>query len=198
IPVTKVWDDAGDQDGERPEYIILNLLNDRGEIVKSAEVDEQEGNEWEYTFTNIPKYENGTEINYSVTENFVSDYSTSIEEDSEVENGYIVTNSYTPEQTSVTVTKGWEDANNQDGKRPESIDVQLTADGEEIRDTQTLSEENNWTYTWKELDLNADGEPIDYSVEEINVPEGYTPSINDADHGNIVVTNSYTPEVTEI
>src|SRR5699024_7027151 len=134
----------------------------------------------------------------SVTENFVSDYSTSIEEDAEVENGYVVTNSYTPEQTSVTVTKGWEDANNQDGKRPESIDVQLTADGEEIRDPQTLSEENNWTYTWEELDLNADGEPIDYSVEEVNVPEGYTSLINDADHGTIIITNSYTPEVTDI
>ena len=40
-----------------------------------------------------------------------------------------MTNSYTPGKTSVTVTKSWNDADNQDGKRPESIQVQLYADG---------------------------------------------------------------------
>ncbi len=40
-------------------------------------------------------------------------------------NGHNITNSYKPEETSVKVTKKWEDANDQDGKRPENIKVQL-------------------------------------------------------------------------
>lgn len=196
IPVVKVWDDLGNQDGERPSQIELNLLNDRGEIVRTAVVSDQEGDQWQYTFSEIPKYENGSEINYTVTEDFVSDYSTSIEQN---ENGDpIIINSYTPEETSVTVTKGWDDFNDQDGNRPESIEVQLTADGEETGESFTLSEENNWTNTWTGLDVNTDGEAIDYSVEELNVPEGYTSSINDENHGNIIITNSYTPETVDI
>ncbi|MUV38128.1 Pheromone-processing carboxypeptidase KEX1 [Lentibacillus sp. JNUCC-1] len=198
VPVIKIWDDADDQDGERPAHIKLNLLNDRGEIVKSAVVQEQEGNEWEYTFTDIPKYEKGKEINYRVTEDFVSDYSTTIEENPEAENGFVVKNAYTPEKTSVTVTKGWNDEENQDGKRPESIDVQLTADGEPVGEAVTLSKAENWTHTWSELDQYADGEEIDYSVEELDVPEAYTVTINDKNHGNIMITNSYTPEKTEV
>src|SRR5699024_10972260 len=127
----------------------LNLLNDRAEIVKSAVVQEQEGNEWNYTFEDLPKYEDGVEINYSVTEDFVSDYSTTVEENDE--GVHVVNNDYTPEETSVNVTKGWNDGINQDGEPTENIKVQLTSNGEEIRDTKTLSEENNWTYKWKEL-----------------------------------------------
>ncbi|MCF3943516.1 Cna B-type domain-containing protein [Oceanobacillus alkalisoli] len=195
IAVNKEWDDADNQDGNRPSGVTVNLLGN-GEVVKTTVLDEE--NEWNHTFTNLPVYENGEKITYRVTENNVEGYTPDIKSDPNNENGFVITNSYTPEETSVTVTKGWNDVNNQDNKRPESIDVQLTADGEAIGDTQTLSEENNWTYTWDELDLNADGKPIDYSVEEVNVPEGYTSSINDNDHGNIIITNNYTPEVTEI
>lgn len=196
VPVIKVWDDADNQDGNRPTQITLNLLNDRGEIVKSAVVSQQEGNEWEYTFTNIPKYENGVEISYSVTENFVSDYSTTIENEDGVQ---VITNSYTPEETSVTVTKGWNDSNNQDGNRPGEVEVQLVANGERVEDeVAELNSSNGWSHTWNNLDLYADGEQIEYSVEELNIPEGYDVRINDNDHGNIILTNSYEPVVTEV
>ena len=36
-----------------------------------------------------------------------------------------LTNTHTPELTSITGTKTWKDADNQDGKRPESITVNL-------------------------------------------------------------------------
>src|SRR5699024_10482142 len=108
------------------------------------------------------------------------------------------TNTLTPDLTSVTVTKGWNDGNNQDGIRPDSIEVQLTADGEPQGEPVEVSAADNWTYTWSELDMNADGETIDYSVQELNVPEEYEVSIDDHNHGNIVITNSYTPESIEI
>ena len=46
-------------------------------------------------------------IKYTVTENTVDDYNTEIE-------GYDIKNSYTPEETSVTVTKRWNDSNDKD------------------------------------------------------------------------------------
>ena len=39
-------------------------------------------------------------------------------------------------------SKTWNDADNQDGKRPESITVSLLADGKETGKTVTLSVEN--------------------------------------------------------
>src|SRR5699024_6471533 len=109
-----------------------------------------------------------------------------------------ITNQYTPGQTSVTVTKHWDDADNQDGIRPETIEVQLTADGEDQGEPVELSEDNNWTHTWTELDEMAAGEEIDYTVVEVTDLPAYETSIDDENHGNIIITNSYTPEVTQV
>jgi len=43
-----------------------------------------------------------------------------------------LTNKHEPEKTSVKVTKAWNDANNQDGVRPDSVKVKLLADGVEV------------------------------------------------------------------
>nr|WP_246476804.1 Cna B-type domain-containing protein [Salicibibacter cibi] len=184
---TKTWDDADNQDGVRPESVTVNLLAD-GAIVDSTEVTEE--GEWAYSFTGLPKYEAGEEIVYTVTENTVEHYTQDIE-------GYDITNRYTPEETAATVTKNWDDANNQDGIRPDSIEVQLTADGEEQGDSVELSADNDWTYTWDELDAKAAGEAIDYSVVELTESE-YEASVNDENHGNIIITNAYTPEETDV
>nr|WP_238482617.1 Cna B-type domain-containing protein [Lederbergia galactosidilytica] len=188
ITGTKTWEDANNQDGKRPETITVNLLGD-GEPLRSVEVTEDD--DWKYSFTDLPKYKAGKEINYTITENTVEGYSQQIV-------GYNITNSYTPEETAVTVTKYWNDVNNQDGKRPESIQVQLTADGEPVSEPIELAQDSNWNHTWSELPLNSDGKPIKYSVKEITELEEYEMAVNDEDHGNIIITNSYTPDVTEV
>ncbi|PNZ73366.1 Cna B-type domain-containing protein, partial [Mammaliicoccus stepanovicii] len=68
-----------------------------------------------------------------------------------------ITNEYTPGKTTATVTKQWDDKNNQDGKRPKSIEVALLADGKETGKTITLNESNNWTHTWTDLAEKAKG-----------------------------------------
>src|SRR5699024_2055824 len=118
----KVWDDADNQDGIRPESITVNLFSN-GEFVESTVV--TEANNWQYSFTNLPKYKNGEEIVYTVTEDAVEGYETTINE-------LNITNSYTPEVTEVTGVKTWNDADNQDGIRPESITVNLLANGEKV------------------------------------------------------------------
>ncbi|WP_128738392.1 Cna B-type domain-containing protein, partial [Lederbergia galactosidilytica] len=150
-----------------------------------------EKDDWKYSFTDLPKYEAGEEIVYTITEDTVEDYTTEVK-------GYDVTNQHKPGKTSVTITKHWDDANNQDGIRPATIEVQLIADDESEGDPVKLSEENNWTHTWNELDAKASGKSIVYSVVEITEVPGYKTTVNDENHGNIIMTNSHTPEVTEV
>ncbi|EHL2459867.1 Cna B-type domain-containing protein, partial [Enterococcus faecalis] len=179
---TKTWADNDNQDGKRPDKITVNLLAD-GEQVATKEVTEADG--WQYSFTNLPKFKDGQEIVYTVTESDVPEYNTSIE-------GYNITNSYTPGKTSVSVTKEWDDANNQDGKRPNSIQVQLKANGEKQGEPVTLTAANNWTTTWNDLAQKAKGQEIVYTVEEVAVP-GYTTTVDDTDKGNVKITNTHTP-----
>ena len=94
-----------------------------------------------------------------MTEDAVAGYSTKID-------GYNITNSYTPGKTSVTVTKKWLDNNNQDGKRPASIKVQLYAGNAERVGEVELNSENKWTYTWRNLPEKANGQKITYTVKE--------------------------------
>ncbi|MGN0664614.1 MAG: Cna B-type domain-containing protein [Negativibacillus sp.] len=69
------------------------------------------------------------------------------------------------ETYKVTVKKVWKDGNS--ASRPESIKVRLTRNGKTY-DTVTLSADNNWRYTWRDL-TKASG----WEVEEVNVPKGY-------------------------
>ncbi|SFM46536.1 Uncharacterized surface anchored protein [Gracilibacillus orientalis] len=180
---TKTWDDTDNQDGKRPESITVRLLAN-GEEVEDVEVTAE--TDWEFPFTDLPKFANGEEINYTIQEDQIADYSTAID-------GMDITNSYTPEQTSINVVKNWNDANDQDGIRPESITVNLLADGEETGQELTLNEANNWQGDFTKLDVYADGETIDYSIEEVGV-EGYETAITGNSNDGYVITNSYTPE----
>ena len=184
----KTWNDADDQDGKRPKEITVNLLAN-GKKVKEAKVTADTN--WKYSFTDLPKYEKGQEIKYTVTENAVAEYTPEI-------NGPNIKNSYTPEETSVTVTKGWNDANDQDGKRPKSIKVQLYGDDKKVGDEVELSEGNGWTHTWTKLPKKAKGKDIKYEVKEVTEVDGYTTEIDNSDIGNIRILNSHTPETTEI
>ena len=81
-----------------------------------------------------------------------------------------LTNKHTPATTEATVKKVWDDANNQDGIRPaESLTVTLS----ERRTEVTLNEANNgWTATIEDLPKYANGEEIDYTWTEEDLPGG--------------------------
>ena len=177
----KKWDDADNQDGKRPASVKVKILN--GDTV----VDEQNvtsANDWKYESKALPKYAAGQEITYTVSEEAVSGYTSKVE-------GYNITNSYTPETTTVSGSKTWEDGDNQDGKRPASITVNLLADGQKVN-TQTVGEAEGWSYNFTGLPVYKDGQRITYTVTEEAVP-GYSTSLNGYN-----ITNSYTPEKTEI
>lgn len=92
----------------RPESITLHLMANGVEKAQKT-VTEQDG--WAWTFTGLRRYENGVEIAYTIVEDTVPGYTAEI-------SGPNITNRYTPELISVSVSKVWEDANDQDGLRP--------------------------------------------------------------------------------
>ena len=190
ITGTKTWNDANNQDGKRPESITVILLANGTEKTRQAVTADEAGN-WTYTFKDLPKYANGQEITYTVAEEEVTDYTTTYD-------GSNITNSYTPGKTSATVTKIWNDAENQDGKRPESITVSLLADGKETGKTVTLSVENNWKQTISDLPEKADGKAIEYTWTEETLPEGYELTDNSKNGTVTTLTNTYAPETTSI
>ena len=190
ITGTKTWNDANNQDGKRPESITVILLANGTEKTRQAVTADEVGN-WTYTFKDLPKYANGQEITYTVAEEEVTDYTTTYD-------GSNITNSYTPGKTSATVTKIWNDAENQDGKRPESITVSLLADGKETGKTVTLSVENNWKQTISDLPEKADGKAIEYTWTEETLPEGYELTDNSKNGTVTTLTNTYAPETTSI
>lgn len=184
---TKTWKDNDDQDGKRPDSIKVNLLAN-GKVVQSKTV--KASDNWKYNFTNLPEFENGKKISYTVTEDQVKDYSTTVD-------GYNLTNSYTPAKTSVSVTKAWNDNNNQDGSRPNEVKVQLYANGEKSGNEVTLNAANKWTHTWTGLAEKSNKKTVQYSVKEVGTVKGYTSSVN-GKNGNFTVTNTHTPSTPNV
>ena len=189
ISGSKEWNDAGNE-GARPTKINVRLLAD-GQEVDHAEASKSNG--WSWSFSGKPKYAAGNEIKYSVVEDSVENYTT--------EKGtgeYDIKNTYNPGKTSIHVTKAWNDAGNQDGKRPLSVEVELYADGKATGKTATLNESNVWSYTWSDLDEKSNGRTITYSVKENDVNAAYTVTYGDNGKGNFTVTNTHTPETIDI
>lgn len=83
------------------------------------------------------------------------------------------------EYEKLTVHKVWED--NGYPERPECVKVKLLRDGE-THETVELSEENQWTHTWDDLDDRSE-----WTVAE-EVPEGYEASYKTEDN-TVFITN---------
>ena len=126
-----------------------------------------------------------------MTEDAVPEYTTEI-------SGTTIINKYQPGKTSISVVKAWEDGNNQDGKRPTDIKVQLYADGSKQGEEVTLNAGNQWSYTWSDLDEMKSGQKISYTVKEAGKIAGYDTVISGEAKTGYVITNSHTPELTKI
>lgn len=94
---------------------------------------------------------------------------------------------HTKNDTSLTVHKIWKgDTEN----IPDSITVQLLRDGKAYGDSVKLTKDNQWTYTWTKLSRSHK-----WSIEEINVPTGYTASYTTK--GNKVTITNTSDEVID-
>lgn len=182
------WDDANNQDGIRPAEVTVTL-SDGTEV----ELNGEKG--WTATVNDLPVYENGTEIAYSWTVD-----ETKLPEGYALKAGPVVsgtTTTFTYEHTPATTTVSgkvvWDDANNQDGKRPtdpsttftiqlmkQVDDAYVPVKGENDADVTTTATYDSASQTWKfsftGLPVNADqGTAIVYCVDMVDttVTTGY-------------------------
>ena len=102
-----------------------------------------------------------------------------------------ITNEYDKPVVSVKVTKVWDDRDNEDESRPTAVGVKLLANGKDSGKSIALSEANEWTYTFEELDkYDENGKAIEYTVEETEVPKGYTVQVTGDMESGYVITNT--------
>ena len=97
-----------------------------------------------------------------------------------------------PGKINIFVEKVWNDSNDVNGKRPESITVQLMANGNAVSDkTLTLNAGNNWSGSFDNLDEYEGDIEIVYTIAEVEVPEGYESVITGDAETGFTVTNTY-------
>gem|GEM_PF-7081891 len=107
---------------------------------------------WEHTFSNLPKYaDDGHEIEYTVDEVHIDDYSTTIS--GTAATGFNITNTIL-EKRSIHVTKKWI------GSEGIGATIHLFANGHEV-DSVTLNAGNQWEHTFEGLKKkNTDGSEL--------------------------------------
>ena len=172
IKLENIWDDNNDQIGKRPSYLKVMLKRD-GVNCYDEPVIVKESNDWTFTARKMPKL--GT---YSVDVETPAGYVTTIE-NANVKDGVMeVKATHTikpaPERTTLVVKVTWEDNNNADGKRPDSIKVDIHKNGKSIYDeVQPIKAEKDWALTIPGIEKSAS-----YSVVKPTV-KGYDVTVKD-------------------
>lgn len=191
ITITKAWNDGNNQDGLRPKTItaVVNGSDGSARFVQLFE-----GQNWATNLNNLPKYKNGTEIQYTVKENAIPGYETEIKQTGD---SYAIMNSHTPAVVTVSAVKVWDDANNQDGIRPSLIQVTLTGSDGSVRNA-AITKNDGWTYQFKNLPKYKNGMKIDYTLQEANSNPYTYEIVKGSDEYSFTITNNYVPAVVNV
>lgn len=191
ITITKAWNDENNQDGLRPKTItaVVNGSDGSARFVQLFE-----GQNWATSLNNLPKYKNGTEIQYTVKENAIPGYETEIKQTGD---SYAIMNSHTPAVVTVSAVKVWDDANNQDGIRPSLIQVTLTGSDGSVRNA-AITKNDGWTYQFKNLPKYKNGVKIDYTLQEANSNPYTYEIVKGSDEYSFTITNNYVPAVVNV
>lgn len=191
ITITKAWNDGNNQDGLRPKTItaVVNGSDGSARFVQLFE-----GQNWATNLNNLPKYKNGTEIQYTVKENAISGYETEIKQTGD---SYAITNLHTPAVVTVSAVKVWDDANNQDGIRPSLIQVTLTGSDGSVRNA-AITKNDGWTYQFKDLPQYKNGVKIDYTLQEANSNPYTYEIVKGSDGYSFTITNNYVPAAVNV
>ena len=171
------WDDEDNKDGIRPEAVTINLMANDKEI-DTATISEYDG--WQYSFEDLSKYEEGEKIVYTIEEETIEGYSTKID-------GFNIINTHKPETTKVAGKIEWNDEKNNDDIRPETVTINLLANGEKT-DSVVVSDRKEWSFVFENLPKYREGKKITYSIEEEDI-KGYKTKIN-----GFNIMNTHNPE----
>ena len=188
IPVAKIW--SGEKDASISS-IKVELSSKSNPDVVLATMVLNDANDWKGIFklTIDGKTLDPTVTDYQVKEviddNYAKDYDTVITGEATKKEGFTITN--TRKTTTHTVKKEWKDNDNKLGLR-KAIKVQLKQNGENYGEAIELSEANYWEHTFTELPESNNGVAYEYTVEEVDIPEGYTHEVV-TKGTNSVITN---------
>ena len=179
----KTWsNENGYNDVTRPDTITVNLLAD-GKQVKSQEVSADKNGDWTYTFSDLDKYDlsDGHAYNYTVTENTVENYTTTVDEYNITNrlNDEVLTPNITTEKkseitscdkgitTGTTVHEGdkitYTITSTNNGKVPTTVAISDTIDNHLTIDSVTATVDNDSV-----SGISADGNKVSGSYELAN------------------------------
>ncbi|KRM14737.1 Cna B-type domain-containing protein [Companilactobacillus nantensis] len=137
-----------------PDSVTINLIQNGNSVTPLASKTVTADTNWSYVFNNLPKYDSaGNLYNYTVQETPVAGF-TSIPD--------LTSHDITNVLSKLKVTKVWNDGNDKYSQRPKSVIVAAYGPGIPATNYVSLSEKNNWTYTWGNLPSNGN-----WSVSEI-------------------------------
>ena len=183
VTVTKAWV------GPAKDSATVELKKE-GENNALQTYDLKPGENWTHKFTNLRKYEpNGTLIKYTVKEKNIPQGYTSVVTGS-VENGFTITNTNN-EKVNVSVTKAWV------GPKKASAKVVLKKVGDSaIIEEKVLNEAGSWRATFTpQPKYEANGTEIKYTVEEKDIPSGYTSDLAGTMASGFTITNTNNEKV---
>ena len=220
ITGTKVWNDHSNAYHTRPDALTLILeraLDDADgpnwEVVEDVEpVWVQIGDCWTFIYENLPSATDGeppVSYLYRVREVTPASYTSEVWVESPFQ--FHFTNTLTG-TVDIPVKKIWYDNGDAFGDRPEEIQLELLADGKPTGEILTLTapgflgtlrnfilgEGDVWVGVFQDLpEFNGQGERIQYTVEEVDVPDGYIAQVDglvvtNTRVGNLVVTKEVT------
>jgi len=214
VSVTKEWIGDHNQISLRLAAAAFQLYQN-GNLygaVKSA----SQSTDWIAEWNDLPKYmpNNEGEYVYSVKEIAIPGYAT---EHGDGDGTYIIPHDGNIAITNTMITadyevqKIWDDGNNSDGARAESITAVLTAyrtNGSTVIDTYTqiLSDSNGWYHKWQNLPkYYRDGDNVYEIVYEITESPadlakvtGIYSSSSSTEGSMTTITNAHTPEFIDV
>ena len=115
-------------------------------------------------------------------------------------NAYIELTNKLKDEVNVKAIKVWEDKDDLDGYRPNSITVKLKANGNLTDKKAILSENNNWTYTFENLDrykkVKGEWFEVNYTVVEDEIKVGNKTPYEELPHEKVVTEATETAPKT--
>lgn len=215
LVVKKNWDDSNNSDGIRPDSVNIKLYRNGTDMQKDQIL--SAANNWTAEFNDLPKEDDlGEKYEYEVKEDSSSvvngnaktgyEIAYEVKESTDKSSDITtittnITNTHKPKTVQKTIRKVWDDENDQDKIRPDSVRFNLLANGKDVVDTVTLNSENGWKTRSKVLPKCENGNEIEYTWEEVkegvvigNEQIGYKVSYDDEDDSDTTIaTNSHTP-----
>lgn len=184
--ISKHWDDNNSQHRPAEIKVQVKQIVDGIPVNVGDVITLNADNQWTAHVTDLYKRESGQTIQYIVEEvSEVMGYTTTCEITVDAQGNYTVkiTNVLTG-KVDIAGTKEWDDDNNRDGIRPDSVQLKIyenaIADANLVKIViveQGESTGNVWNWRVEDLPVyDKFGRPITYIVVEDPVPEGYTAS----------------------